>query len=944
MAGAQIAERRVHVVRWLLTTGWLLIIGSLFFDPFTARFTAPDHPWSPLRLGDSCIAVQGRCLVETPYPLGTTLFWGALVPAAIFVLLVFGHELWRRICPLSFLSQIPRALGIQRQVGRRNPKTSEVRLQLAKVPAESWLARHYSALQFGWLFVGLCGRILFFNADRLVLAGWLLFTIAAAIAVGWLYGGKAWCQYFCPMAPVQAIYSTPAGLLGSRAHLSAGPITQSMCRVTTASGEEQSACVACQQPCIDIDAERLYWARLESPTFAFERYAYVGLVVGYFLYYYLYAGSWDYYFSGAWARQSDQLAQLLSPGLFLFGRAIAVPRLVAVPLVLGVFTWLGWLAGLAIEAGMRRRVRRAGQEPHTPLIRHRVFVAATFLVFNLFFLFAGRPLLQLAPAWVQYLFDVAVVATSTLWLVRSWQRSPELYSRENLAERFRRQLERLGVDVGPYLEGRSLGDLNPDEVYVLARVLPGFGGEQRQEAYKGVVREALAEGYVNASSSLEVLRRMRQELSISDDQHRQLLEELGVEDPELLDPDRRRSLEDQVRLTGYRRSLERLLRLQGRVAAGPSGAASLGELRRQYSISPGEEASVLGSLALGEDSARRGELLLQRLAELTATARTLAQPPLQAQPQLLALLAEQLSERQRLSARAVLGCLATAGNDPAAQQRLAARLAGLVPQLLPDLLRQDGWAQRLPPPVLAELLPATQTGEAQPGEAPDLVGSAPATEPLAVVLARLEPLTHDPLPLVAVTALALITAVDPARGRQLSGRLQAADQPAWVRRTVQQLAALEGPLVLAALPDLEKRLVLATSDFFRGTWADTLDALADQAEIRSFSSGELITEAGDTCRELLLLVEGAARVEHDSASQRPAEPMRPGQVLDELEVLSHSASESTIVAESTGTRVLAVPVDSFDATLERDPEFARRVLELESRQLQRLTREASRRS
>jgi CRP-like cAMP-binding protein len=71
--------------------------------------------------------------------------------------------------------------------------------------------------------------------------------------------------------------------------------------------------------------------------------------------------------------------------------------------------------------------------------------------------------------------------------------------------------------------------------------------------------------------------------------------------------------------------------------------------------------------------------------------------------------------------------------------------------------------------------------------------------------------------------------------------------------------------------------------------------------------------------------------------------MRPGQVLDELEVLSHSASESTIVAESTGTRVLAVPVDSFDATLERDPEFARRVLELESRQLQRLTREASRR-
>ncbi|MFM7466166.1 MAG: cyclic nucleotide-binding domain-containing protein [Cyanobium sp.] len=930
MAGSRVSETHMHGVRWLLTTGWLLIIGSLFFDPITARFTTPDHPWSPLRLPNTCVEVQGRCLVQTPYPLGTTLFWGAVVPSAIFVLLVFGHELWRRICPLSFLSQIPRALGLQRQTAKQHPKTGEIRQQLAKVPPDSWLAKHYPALQFGWLFVGLCGRILFFNADRLVLAGWLLFTIAAAITVGWLYGGKAWCQYFCPMAPVQSIYSTPAGLLGSKAHLSPTPITQSMCRTTTANGEEQSACVACQQPCIDIDAERMYWARLGTCAFAFERYAYLGLVVGYFLYYYLYAGNWDYYFSGAWARQSDQLALLLSPGLFLFGQPINLPRIVAVPLVLGLCTWFGWLGGRAIEGWMRHRVRRQGAEPDRQQIRHRVALAATFLAFNLFFLFAGRPLLLLAPAWVQYLFDGALVATSTLWLVRGWHRSPALYERENLAERFRRQLQKLGLEVSRFLEGRSLGDLNPDEVYVLARVLPGFGSSQRHEAYKGVVREALAEGYVNMASSLEVLRRMRQELGISDDEHRQLLDELGVEDPALLDPDKKRSLEDQVRLSGYKRSLERVLRLKGQIGESYSdreGDPALVALRNQFGITPGEEAQVIGALSPSERATRQADQLLHRLKELSIAQLSLRQPELAGQPQLVALLDDQLKHRQELGVRALLEGLAMLGSDPAALG-LVTRLQALCPKVLSELLAAEAWQERLPAVVMEALL---EEGPAEPS-------AVALPMPPKSILDHLERLTHDPLPTVAAAALALSTALDPGRERGLAQSLLQGKHPSWVRQTAERLQSTEGELLLAALPELEKRVVLATSDFFRRTWADTLDALAEQAEIRCYGAGELITEAGDTCRELLLLIEGAAQVKHPGRKGAEVERMQPGQVLDELEVLTHSTSESTIVAEVAGTRVLSVPVDSFDATLERDPDFARRVLAMETRQLQRLTR------
>ena len=936
MAGARVSEIRMHGVRWLLTTGWLLIIGSLFFDPFTPSLTTADHPWSPLRLPSSCVSVQGRCLVETPYPLGTTLFWGAVVPAAIFILLVFGHELWRRICPLSFLSQIPRALSWQRQTAKRNPKTGEIRRQLGRVPPDSWLAKHYPALQFSWLYLGLCGRILFFNADRLVLAGWLLFTIAAAITVGWLYGGKAWCQYFCPMAPVQAIYSTPAGLLGSRAHMSNTPITQSMCRMVDGSGEEQSACVACQKPCIDIDAERLYWDRLQSPAFSFERYGYVGLVAGYFLYYYLYAGNWDYYFSGAWARQSDQLSQLLSPGLFLLGQPIPVPRLVAVPLVLGLFTWFGWLAGRTIEAWLRRHARRQGAEPDRTLIRHRVFLAATFLVFNLFFVFAGRPLLLLAPAWVQYLFDMALVATSSLWLVRNWHRSPALYGRENLAERFRRQLAKLGIDLQRFLEGRSLGDLNPDEVYVLARVLPEFGNEQRHEAYKGVVRDALAEGYVNGASSLEVLRRMRQELGISDDAHRQLLEELGVEDPSLLDPDQRRSLEDQVRLSGYRRSLERVLRLQQQLAEGramgrePNGAgsreATLGALRSRFSISASEEAEARQSLDPAMGAARRAELLLDRLEPLQLSLQAIATTALRHQPQLVSQLQDRLLQRVELCLEGILRSLALLPAS-SAREPLLLRLRSLDPVPLERLLTAPHWRDALP----AELGDALRRD-------PSAAAQAQPQPPRGRILSLLEELVQDAEPGVAVSALVLLVDLDPSRGWACSDHLRSASAPSWVRRTLEQLRSLRRPPLLADLPDLEKRVMLATSDFFRRTWADTLDLLADQSEIRRYDAGAAITEAGDTCRELLLLIEGAARVEVRENEGLQVSRMKPGQVLDELEVLCQGTTENTIVAETSGTRVLAVPVDCFDTTLERDPDFARRVLALETRQLQRLTR------
>ncbi len=221
---SQVSEPKMHVIRWVLVVGWLLLIVSLFYDPISHHLSDPNNLYSPFRdrvisqalLPDECVKVQGVCLTETPYPMGTRFFWGMIVPSAIAIVLVFGHETWRRICPLYFLSQIPRALGLQ---------------PLLNIDKNRWLVNNHLYVQFALLFIGLNCRILFINSARPVFGCFLIFTILSAITVVFLYGGSSWCHYVCPFGIVQMVFTGPRGLLDSQAP-KAPPrsITQSMCR------------------------------------------------------------------------------------------------------------------------------------------------------------------------------------------------------------------------------------------------------------------------------------------------------------------------------------------------------------------------------------------------------------------------------------------------------------------------------------------------------------------------------------------------------------------------------------------------------------------------------------------------------------------------------------------------------------------------------------------
>ena len=915
---SNISEQQIRKVRWVLTCAWLLLIASLFYDPISPLITTANQTWSPFRIKpEDCIPVQNVCLDLQPYPLGAPIFWGMIVPSSIFILLVFGHELWRRICPLSFLSQIPRALGWQRQIKRTDSKTGKVRYEIPKVKKDSWLGKNYLYLQFGLLFIGLCSRILFINGNAIALGLWLVMTIAAAITVGYLYGGKTWCNYFCPMAPVQKIYAEPSALLATKAHMSEVPITQSMCR-TIANGKEQSACVACQNPCIDIDSERSYWDGIEKPESQFLYYCYLGLVVGYFFYYYLYAGNWDYYFSGAWAMEGNSIQKLMSSGFYLYNQAIPIPKILAVPLTLGLFTGLGYIFGTLGERLYRSYLHFAKQKTSNLLIRHHLFSVTTFIAFNLFFIFGGRPFIRLLPNFFQETIDVLVVLLSTLWLARTLKRDPELYAREGLAGRFRKQLLKMNFPLQEYFKDRDVDDLNPHEVYVLAKVLPGFTKQKRYEAYKGVLRESLEEGYTNSASSLELLRQLRTELDISDTEHRNLLEELGVEDPQLLDPSRQRNLENLVRISGYRKALERLVYLQNL----DTDTASQ-QLVQAYNISPAEEREITQGFDRDATLKQKSYFYLDRLDQLLQSYHNLNQRCLLEHRPAVSLLLEAIRRKKKILVLALLEAIANLPDHEG--NEIASNLGKLAPTVLQDILEEANsiWLTKIPPSQI-ELL-----------NQPSANIACSVAIAVSEIIDTLTALLPESNPLIQSVSLYLLQILDFAASRVYAVDIES--QHPLVQDTIALILKNTQSQPLANFEKLERVIYLFNSDFFQSLDNEILIELSDRAYVKSYLENEHITEAGDTCRELLLLIEGNVEIRIIHADQsETVSSLVSGKVLDELEVLTHTNLTGTITAKSSPTRVLAIPVDTFDDLMERDRSLALKVLELESLRLKGL--------
>ena len=189
-------------MRWLMLLISVLLIGSLFIPALKV----------PAGMVPIC-SDSGDLICRMHRQPGIRLIWGTVVPI-ILLLIVLSHEIWRRICPLSFVSQLGRALGYQRTLTGKGGRTS-----VAKVDSKSWLARHHLQLQWSLLISGMCLRLLVVNGSPFWLGILLLTTFLAAMVVGWAFNGKAWCQYICPLGPVETVVNGMRGCLGTPAHV-----------------------------------------------------------------------------------------------------------------------------------------------------------------------------------------------------------------------------------------------------------------------------------------------------------------------------------------------------------------------------------------------------------------------------------------------------------------------------------------------------------------------------------------------------------------------------------------------------------------------------------------------------------------------------------------------------------------------------------------------------
>jgi hypothetical protein len=515
-----------------------------------------------------------------------------------------GFYTWRRVCPLAFFGRMSEWLGWPDRPGIRE---SERRRR--RVP--QGLARNYPYVTWGFLAAMLALRLLLINSNATAMALTFVGLILLATLTSFRYTGKTWCNFLCPVFTIELLYTE-----GDKPQYK----RNSQC----------PGCTGCKTVpsgglCPDINQENDYWQELKLPARAFSYYAFPGLVLGFYLWYFLHQPyywherqgqvirgeqvpvqqpgtlyDWGYYLSGDWTRDPRPWTHWLDPGFGLHGWPY-LPTVLAAPLTLAVCAALSCALFKGIEAfGFHVQVRRgAAPEPALEAVRHPLFAWAGFTAFTIFYTFAGAPTLRDLPLGLYGLFQFGVIVLAAWVLHTRLGRSR--------AKQLQFDQARKWVKKWPFPEEAPPIEL--DQAYTKYTLRMQFS-EDRLRVFKEAVRHMLGESLVSAGQ-LNLLDRLALDLGVSEGEQNRILKEISKEAPEFFDPQYQGSLRDRLHLIGYRGELERALSENDGVLPEP---AALAEMQARYCVQPAEHEDVM--IELRDPQGPRAAQLRREVDEL----------------------------------------------------------------------------------------------------------------------------------------------------------------------------------------------------------------------------------------------------------------------------------------------------------------------------------------
>jgi hypothetical protein len=764
------------------------------------------------------------------------------------------------------------------------------------------------------------------------LALMLLGILSAALVVGFLWGGKSWCNYFCPVGVVQRIYTQPHGLLDSRPHIKIVSLPQSMCR-TPAKNGDRSACVACAPSCPDIDLEKSYWdgisdARLQNIYFGF-----FGLIWGFYCYFFLYSGNWAYYFSGIWTHEPNQLQQLWAPGLYINDHLIGIPKIFAVPLVLALFTAFGIALGKGILSLYQYTRMKFGLINNPETINHQALIVSAYLSINSFYFFGGRPTIALLPLPIARLIDVLIVGLTTLWLIQAWRHSSLRYKHEGLAQVFLRQLRALKADLSAFLGGRSLEELNAEEINIIA-MAPGLQSEElRLSTYRDLLQE-----FSSAGGSPQILAKIRDaqlQLNISVAEHLALTRELQVFLPyagtasEIVG-----GMGDDriISLMGYRQALLDLLADSNH----QPNPAQIEKLCSLYQVSAKEHELIMDQITIGKDDGNR--LLYARLDELADFAAIhvlLRQQRGKSHEwdRIAKVYATQIDrESKQVLIRFLAALRASQGSsDAEAFASLASIYVGsAMDEVLETRLPTEPhlmWYQALQESLVICLAGGHGTDKASDNGQAKILGGLPRLHDLMADHSRavqyLMVQIQSAPDCIAAMAYRLLLAIEPQKAKQiaqdrLSDSVQDLD---FLREALNQSSTSN--IHAGDMSALDKFLWLAQAPLLKGVPLERIAEIAKGCESHTYEHGAVVIREGDAPDNAIFLVDGRLSVERGG---KVVGAIEAGSLTGELGLLSGQPRRATLRVSTPHAHALTLSGEELNALIERDHRVANSLL------------------